>query len=453
MNNENQHTEYKEIWRDEYMKTLAAFANSDGGTMFIGKDDNGNIKGIENSRELLEYLPNKIVQKLNIHPLVKYIETDGLATIEIVVDAYDYAVSYNGKYYIRTGSTTQELADRELQRFLLKKCKLSWENQIADKATLDEIDQNTINHFKKLATKRVKNIENEDTLLILQKLNLVDENQKLRYSAILLFGKNPQKYFASSYFKIGRFATPVDIITDDLIDGNLFTQLTKVLDVLRTKYLRNIIKKETDENWSRIEDWEYPYEAVREAVINTLIHKDYTGAHVQMRIYDNELSLWNSGELMEDLTLEKLRIPHRSVLRNENIANVFYLAGLIEAWGRGTIRIIDECKAAKLPEPRFIHDTKGFEISFCKDIYNQKYLKELGLNERQIKAVEYAKKNHKIKSADFEEIAAISRSTATRELNQLVEKAILVIEGDGKNIVYQLNISNKQPNDENMTRI
>jgi len=440
MNNENQHIEYKETWRDEYMKTLAAFANTDGGSLFIGINDDGKAVGIENSRKLLENLPNKIVQKLNIHPLVKYIEKEGLATIEIVVDAYDYAVSYNGKYYIRTGSTTQVLADRELQRFLLKKCKLSWENQIVDKATLDDIDPRTINYFKKLAYKRIKDIENEDTLLILQKLNLVDENQKLRYSAILLFGKNPQKYFASSYFKIGRFANHVDIITDDLIEGNLFSQLTKVLDVLRTKYLRNIIKKETAENWSRIEDWEYPYEAIREAVINTLIHKDYTGAQVQMRIYDNELSLWNSGELMEDLTLDKLRIPHKSVLRNENIANAFYLAGLIEAWGRGTIRIINECKKAGMPEPEFKHDTKGVEITFYKDKYTDKYLRKLGLNERQIKAIEYLKKNNIITNEIYRKIAETSKPTASRDLHELTKKEILVKIGTtGKGTEYVLN--------------
>jgi len=440
MNIETQNIEFKESWHDEFLKTLAAFANTAGGTMIIGKDDSGNIKGIANANDLLEYLPNKIVQKLNIHPLVKYIETNGLVTIEIVVDAYEYAVSYNGKYYIRSGSTTQELADRELQRFLLKKCKLSWENQIADKATIDEIDQSTINHFKKLAANRIKDIENEDTLIILQKLNLVDENQKLRYSAILLFGKNPQKYFASSYFKIGRFETPVDIVTDDVISGNLFTQLTKVLDVLRVKYLRNIIKKETDKNWSRIEDWEFPYEAIREAVINTLIHKDYTGAHVQLRIYDNELSLWNSGELMEDLTLEKLRIPHKSVLRNENIANAFYLAGLIEAWGRGTIRIIDECKTAGLPEPRFIHDTKGFEIIFSKDKYNDNYLKQLGLNERQMKAVFYIKENKEITNSIYQELFKCSRNTASNDLQKLTELQILISVGTtGTSVKYYLN--------------
>jgi len=435
---ENQNIEFKETWRDEFLKTLAAFANTSGGTMIIGKNDNGETTGITNARELLEYLPNKIVQKLNIHPLVKYIENNGLVTIDIVVDAYDYAVSYNGKYFIRTGSTTQELADRELQRFLLKKCKLSWENQIVEKASLDEIDETTVNKFKQMASKRVEGIEIENTLTILQKLNLTNENSQLRYAAILLFGKNPQKYFQSAYFKIGRFKNNIDIITDDVIEGNLFTQLTRLLEVLRGKYLKNIIKGIGDD-WARVEDWEYPYEAIREAVINTLIHKDYTGAHSQLRIYDNELSLWNSGELLEDLTLDKLRVAHKSVLRNETIAGVFYKAGLIEAWGRGTVRIIDECKKAGLPEPRFVHDTKGFEILFSKDMYNEAYLKSLNLNERQIMIVNVVKENKKTTSADIERQFSISRSTATRELNLLVEKSILVIMGEGKYIEYQLN--------------
>ncbi len=436
---ENQHIEFKEIWKDEYMKTLAAFANTAGGKLIVGKNDKGNNIGINNVQYLLENLPNKIVQRLNIQPIVKHLVVENIDLVEIEVMPYDTAISFNGKFYIRTGSTTQELADKELHRFLLAKSKIAWESVCEEDATIDDINTSTVEKFKKLAKKRIPNIENYDNITILRKLNLVDSQGNLRRAALLLFGKEPQRYFFSSYFKIGKFRGTTELITDDVIEGNLFEQFDKVLEILRTKYIRLMVKGYKD--WIRIEEFEYPEDVIREAIVNALVHKDYSGSHIQMKIFDDKITLWNSGTLLTGITIDELKKPHGSVHRNELISNAFYRAELIEAWGRGTTFMVDECLKADLPEPEYREYFGGFELTLHKDKLTEKYLNDLGLNERQVKAIGYIKKNGKINNTEYKEFANVTERTILRDIKELIEYKLIKKHGTTKGSYYTLYMS------------
>lgn len=431
---ENQRTEFKEIWKDEYMKTLAAFANTVGGNLFVGRNNKGEDIGIDNVQYLLENLPNKIIQKLNIHPIVKHLKSEDKDLLEIEVLPYDAAISYNGKFYIRTGSTTQELSDKELHRFLLTKSKISWESVCEENVTIDDLNISTIEKFKKLAKKRVPNIEKDDNETILRKLNLIDNRGNLRRAAILLFGKEPQRFFFSSYFKIGKFRGTTELITDDVIEGNLFEQFDKALEIIKTKYIRLMVQGY--KNWVRIEEFEYPEDVIREAIVNALVHKDYLGAHIQMKIFEDKITLWNSGTLLTGITIDELKKPHGSVHRNELISSTFYKAELIEAWGRGTTFMVDECLKADLPEPEYREYFGGFEITFHKDKLTEKYLRSLELNDRQIEIVFLAKKNNRINNKFIVEQLNVSRQTVTNDLSLLTNKGILERKGSGAGSEY-----------------
>jgi len=163
--------------------------------------------------------------------------------------------------------------------------------------------------------------------------------------------------------QVGRFVSESEVVSTDVIEGNLFEQVEKVIEVLRIKYLENRFYYE---GMRRKEDMIYPEEALREAVINALIHRDYLGPHTQLRVYDHELWLWNAGELPEKITFEKLKKSHLSCPRNELLADVFFKAGFIESWGRGTLKILDQCQKWNLPEPNFSELTGGFLVTFFK---------------------------------------------------------------------------------------
>lgn len=434
---ESQELELKSEWSDESLRSLCAFANTDGGKLILGIDDKGKILGIKNSKKLLEDIPNKINSHLGIIPKVTVNSDEGKEIISIEIPSAASQVSYKSKFYVRSGSTNQELNGDDLTRFLHSKNRISWEGIPEEKASIKEdINLETIEKFKNLAVKRFplirdeKNIEN-----LLRKLNLI-EGKFLKRAAILLFGNNPKKFYISAIIRIGKFLSDTNVISTDEINGNLFEQSENALEILKTKYL---VSKFRYEGIYRKEDLEYPEEALKEAIINSIIHKDYLGPHIQLRVDLDKLSLWNAGTLSKDLKIEDLKKVHKSSPRNKIIAEVFFKAGLIENWGRGTVDIIRYCKAAGLPEPEFIEEQGGFTVNFYKDIYNEENLRKMGLSERQINAVKYVKENNKTTNLGFQNLNQVSKPTATRDLEDLVFKNIFERIGNtGKGTHYKL---------------
>nr|WP_319511312.1 ATP-binding protein [uncultured Draconibacterium sp.] len=419
---ESQNIEWKESWRDEYLKWICGFANAKGGKIIIGKNDNGEIVGVAKAKRLMEDIPNKIQTQLGIICDVDLKNEDGKDYIEIQVKPYDVLISYQGKYHYRSGSTKQELKGNALNKLLLKKAGKTWDDVVEPRAKLDDIDISAIHAFKKGATasKRLPFIAEEESLeQILDNLLLL-EDDNLKRSAILLFGKNPCRFFINAFVKIGRFGqTDDDLRFQEIIEGNAFQLADKVLEVLDRKFFVSPISYK---GLQRVESWEYPYEAIREVILNAIVHRDYMGAPIQISVYDDKLIVWNEGSLPEDLTFEDLKKKHSSRPHNPILASAFFKGGLIEAWGRGTIKIINECKKAGLPEPIIEYSSGGISVTILKNQFNEKSLIEIGLSTRQIKAVEYLKENKSITNKIYQEICEVSKATATRDLTELIEK-------------------------------
>lgn len=434
---ETQNIEYKLSWRDEYLKVIVAFANKDGGELIIGVDDNGHPIGVKKSKKLLEDIPNKIRNILGIIPSVKIEKVEDKDIIHIFVNPSPVSISYNGKYYVRSGSNSFELKGEELTNFLIEKSGKTWDEFIEGKADFNDINLKTIDEFKKYAVDRIPSIVSErDYQTILGKLNL-QEDKKLKKAAILLFGKSPQRFYPAAYLKIGKFLTETEIQSSDIVNGNLFEQITSALEILRTKYLISKIKFE---GIHRREILEYPYEALREAMINALIHRNYLGtSSIQIRVYNDRLVIMNEGKLPPEIPVEKLKTEHLSKPRNALLADVFYKAGFIESWGRGTIKIMEKCQEQGLPEPDFEEEHGVFTVKFYQDKWNEENLKKLGINERQIKAVMYAKEKGSINLSSFKYIVSkVSEKTLYRDLQELVSKGILKEVGEKKGRKYKL---------------
>ncbi|VAW17765.1 Uncharacterized protein BT3327 [hydrothermal vent metagenome] len=149
--------------------------------------------------------------------------------------------------------------------------------------------------------------------------------------------------------------------------------------------------------------------------------------------------IWNEGQLPENWTVNNLTRKHASRPYNPDIANAFFRSGYIELWGRGTIKIIDKCKEAGLPTPTFHYEASDFWVTFKKDIYNEEYLKGLNLNDRQIAALLYWKKEKEITNSQYKEKFNISDRTALRDLTELTEKNLLTKTGEKKLTKYIYN--------------
>ena len=259
----------------------------------------------------------------------------------------------------------------------------TWDDVAVEEFTINEIDIKSIEKFKKLAKDRVPSIDKEDDLeALLRKLNLYD-GKELKRAAILLFAKNPQHYFIQSHSKIGRFLSETDIQISDIIEGNLINQVDEIMDILRLKYLKAYISYE---GTHRREKLEYPYEALREAIINALIHRDYTNtSNLQIKVYDDKLVMYNGALLSAEVPIEQFDKPHQSKPFNPLIASVFYKAGFIENWGKGTLNIINECLRYGLPKPTFEYEWTAVKTTFYKAQVEAQVKAQVELNETEKK--------------------------------------------------------------------
>lgn len=436
---ETQNIEYKQSWRDEYLKWICGFANASGGSIFIGKDDDGKVVGVSDAKKLMEDIPNKVKDTLGILVDVNLHHSPKGDFIEIVIEAYPYPVNYKGQYYYRSGSTKQELKGTALDKFLLQKKGKRWDGMPVPNIAVTDLKNETFDFFRKRAFKSQR-IE-EDILTdtnehLIENLQL-KEGEYLKRAAILLFYSNPQKFVTGAYIKIGFFQSDDDLKFQDEIHGNLFEQIEKATDLLFTKYIKAEISYE---GINRVEKYEYPKDAVREALLNAIAHKDYSGGvPIQISVYSDKIIFWNEGQLPENWTIKNLLEKHASRPYNPDIANALFRSGYIESWGRGTIKIIRECKQAGIPEPVFSYDSSDISVMFRKDIYHEKYLQSLGLNDRQVKAVLFTKDKGKITNGEYQELNNCSRNTASNDLTELVEKNLLKPSGQkGAGAFYSL---------------
>lgn len=436
---EKQNIEWKESWRDEYLKWICGFANAYGGSIFIGKDDNGNIVGLKNAKKLLEDIPNKVKDVLGIIIDVNLHETEKGDCLEIIVEAHPYPVNYKGQYHYRSGSTKQELKGNALDKFLLQKKGKRWDGVPIPKVSTEDLKPDTFDLFRKKAVKaqRIEDDVLTDTNYhLLENLQLI-ENKYLKRAAILLFHPTPEKYVTGAYIKIGFFQSDDILKFQDEVHGNIFEQVEKTMDLLITKYIHSSISYD---GLNRVEKYDYPKEAIREALLNAVSHKDYSeGVPIQISVYNDKLIFWNDAQLPENWTVEKLLTKHPSKPYNPDIANTLFRSGYIEAWGRGTIKMINDCVQFGIPKPKYFYDMSGFWVEFRKDIYSDEYLKSIGLNDRQVKAIDFLKNNEKITNREYQSNFNVSRNTASRDLTELVDKGIIkASDNKGAGSFYEL---------------
>jgi len=447
---ENQNVEYKSNWRDEYLKWVCGFANAAGGSIFIGIDDAKNVVGIQEAKKLMEDIPNKIVNYLGIIADVNLLNEDGKDYIEIKVLPSNVPIALKGVYHFLSGATKQELKGITLQQFILKKMGRSWDDISNDAATLDDIDRYAIDYFLRKAinaNRMSADSLSDPTEKILENLDLYDERHYLKNAALLLFGKRPSKFFPCVQFKIGRFGKDnTELIFQDMVEGNIIQMADKVMEVLKSKYLISPIHYE---GLQRIEPLEIPEDALCEAIFNSIIHKDYTGVFIQMKIYDDRIILWNEGMLIDNYTIETLLGDHSSRPRNRNIANVFYRAGFIEAWGRGISKILNGFIAVGLPAPTFEEKIGGIWVTIPRknSVKSENvgvHVGDVGVNvgvnvgdvgvNVGVKAniIKFIKENPSISVKELSNLLNITTRTIERNIKQLKDIGVLERIGSDK---------------------
>lgn len=416
--NENQNIEWKESWRDDYLKWICGFANAAGGKIYIGMNDSGQVVGVADAKKLLEDIPNKVRDVLGIIVDVNLLDKDGLEYVEIDVPPYSNPINYKGQYHYRSGSTKQELKGAALNRFILQRTGRHWDEFPIERAKIEELSESALNRFRKEAARsgRVdEGVLKDKTEHLLHDLRLIDEDGHLNRAALLLFHPDPERFVFGAYIKIGFFRDDKgNLEFQDEIHGALMEQVDKAMDLIKSKYL---IYRISYEGISRRETPQFPVEAIRESLMNAIAHKDYASAvPIQISIFPDHITFWNAGQLPENWTTERLFESHPSSPYNPLIANTFFRSGDIESWGRGYKRILEAVSAYKLLPPK-LEMISGLMITYYTDVRSQ--LLAQRVDERYISVIEYAAQNGSINNTDVQKLLNVSKTTAYRILSQL----------------------------------
>lgn len=385
---EHQTIEWKESWHDEYLEWICGYANAYGGTLYIGKNDNGDIVGLDRkkTKALLESIPCKITDTMGIVADVNLLCDGEIEYIEIIVDKYPSLISYHGKYYYRSGSTMRTITGKELDKAILKSQGKTWDGMPIIKLKPEDLRKESIDLFKEKSIQRnrlTKDDVNVSDDVLLENLRLYDEEGYLIRAAMLAFYKDPEKWVTGAYIRIGFFGdNDSDLLYQDEVHGSLIEQIDKTVELVYLKYLKAYIYYD---GIQRVEQYMFHKDAFREILLNAVVHKDYSSCNpIQISVYKDKMYIWNDGEFPEDLqTMEQLFDKHSSKPFNPKLAYVFFMSGMIEAWGRGFDKIKRGCDTLNSELPEYKISERGVMVK-CKPC--PKYMELLNMD-TQIKPI------------------------------------------------------------------
>ncbi len=364
---ESETVEFKRSFGKDVIESLSAFANTNGGCVFIGIF-NEKIVGVSCGDESLQNWANEIKQNTSpsIIPTIETFSHQGKTVVRICVDEFPVKpVAFKDRYYKRVVNSNHRMTLTETSSMHLQSTGQSMDAIIVPGKTILDIDLEAVREYMRLATGQGRRsfAEDEDPWRVLKKLELIKSEEEITRAAILLFGKTPQSPLTQAVVHAGRFREKVHIMDNRMIDGSIIEQVEETVGFIK----KNMhVRFEITGNPQRKEIWDYPLPALREAVVNAIVHRDYGDtADIQIKMFEDALQIWSPGFLPYNVTVGDLFDPeHTSKPRNKLIAQTFYDLGLIERYGSGIQRILDACIEENLPTPIFENFSGGFRIKF-----------------------------------------------------------------------------------------
>ena len=349
--------------RTEAVRALCAFLNHRGGRVFFGVDAQGRIVGQEVSDKTLADVAHELrgIDPSALPNIERIALPSGREVLAVTVErGARRPHTFRGEAYRRVGTTNRQLSREEYGQILLEQLHSTarWESEPATGWTITDLDATEIVRTLEEAIRRGRADDpgTRDPTEILRGLGLIKDGQILR-AAVVLFARSDHLLpdYPQCLLRIARFkgVDKTEFLDNRQFYGNAFDLLVRADRFLRDNL--PVAGRVVPNLFERIDDPLYPPMALREAVANALCHRDYAigGGSIGLAIYDDRLEITSSGTLHFGLTVEDLYRPHESLLWNPLIAGVFYRRGIIEAWGRGTIKMTELTEQAGLPRPEF----------------------------------------------------------------------------------------------------
>ena len=407
--------EFKETITNTFLKTVSAFSNYDGGTIFFGVDDDGNIKGLPDVKQACLDIENKINDSITPQPDYTLEVQNNDQTIKLTVKSgLQKPYLYKSKAYKRNDTATIEVDTLEFSRLVLDGKIFDLKNCLAKDQELSF----EILHRKLKETVRIENFD-KDTL---KTLNLYDDVNGFNNAAGLLADKN---HFPG--IDIVKFGENISIIQKRSTFENIsvLEVYEKAIDVFRDYYQYEVIQGADRKKMEKV-----PEAAFREAIANALIHRVWdVNSQIRVSMFDDRIEIVSPGGLPSGITEEEYLSGKLSVLRNRNLANVFYRLGFVEIFGTGITRI-KQLYAESLIKPDFEVSENAIEIVL--PIFE----KNADLTEDEIVIYKLLSKTMLKPISEVAPYVPFGKSKTIKLLKEMCQKGVIAVEGKGKGTKY-----------------
>lgn len=407
--------EFKETITNTFLKTVSAFSNYDGGTIFFGVDDDGNIKGLPDVKQACLDIENKINDSITPQPDYTLEVQNNDQTIKLTVKSgLQKPYLYKSKAYKRNDTATIEVDTLEFSRLVLDEKNIRFE----ELPCKDQELSFEILHRKLKETVRIENFD-KDTL---KTLNLYDDVNGFNNAAGLLADKN---HFPG--IDIVKFGENISIIQKRSTFENIsvLEVYEKAIDVFRDYYQYEVIQGADRKKMEKV-----PEAAFREAIANALIHRVWdVNSQIRVSMFDDRIEIVSPGGLPSGITEEEYLSGKLSVLRNRNLANVFYRLGFVEIFGTGITRI-KQLYAESLIKPDFEVSENAIEIVL--PIFE----KNADLTEDEIVIYKLLSKTMLKPISEVAPYVPFGKSKTIKLLKEMCQKGVIAVEGKGKGTKY-----------------
>ena len=452
--------------RSAAMKTVCAMLNGSGGYVLIGVNDDGAIRGqqvADSTRRDIAHEIRKIDPQIVLEPEVVPVNPDASTPQAVIVLSVPgdrlgpYA--YDGRPYIRQGATTTRMDAAEHQRRILENQdpRRRWESRIADGYSVDDLDTAEITRTVEASIQRgrIGDPGTRDPAALLRGLGLLRDGSIVN-AAVVLFGKRDVFLpdFPQCLLRMARFrgTTKSEFEDNRQVRANAFTLFQQAQRFLRDHL--PIASRVLPDQFEREDTPLYPMEALREALANALCHRDYglRGSSIGIAIFDDRLEITNTGTLPPGITIDELTRPHASQLRNDLIADAFYRRGIIEQWGRGTLKMIELTEQAGLIPPQFEERGGEIVVRFQPVHYVPPTRVEQDLSNLQQSILKVIATEGEVALSDIREaLDNVPRRTVQDNLQTLRSLDLIILDGRGAGARWQLASHDDQSHDNNET--
>jgi len=429
------------------LETTCAFLNGHGGKVLFGVTKGGRILGQDINDHTLQEVAREI---LRLEPPATLTQTrvpvEGTREVLVLgtTDRSQAPYTFNGRPYRRISSTTSLMPQGEYEQRLLERehPQRRWENQVAPRYRLKDLDRKEIRRAVSdaVATGRLE-APVTDPIEALRKLKLVEDGRLLQ-AAVVAFARELLPNYPQCGLRLARFR---GIRKDEFLDHRQFTghafELLREADLFLRRHLPVAGRFEPGV-MERIDEPLFPPLALREALVNALCHRDYSivGGAVSVAIYDDRVEISSTGRLPFGLTVADLKRDHESYPRNPLLANVFYLRGLIERWGRGTQKIVELCVQAGHPEPEFEETAGSVTVRFIPSGYTPPHRVSHDLTERQRHILHFLRDGEKHRLSQIMEGIGVDLPPSTLRDDLILMRTLGLVEsvGAGRSSAWRL---------------